>query len=138
MRIVLVGGLAAWLGGCLYGLVQTGAAAQKADPAPGEKSWVYRPPLRPPVPTVKNAAWVRNPIDAFVAVRLEEKGLHPSAEADRQTLIRRLSFDLIGLPPSPREIEDFLHDPAPDAYEKLVDRLLASPHYGERWALYWL
>ena len=81
---------------------------------------------------------MRNPIDAFVLARLEKEGLAPSPEADRTTLIRRLTLDLTGLPPTPEEVDAFLNDPAPDAYEKVVDRLLASPHYGERWGRWWL
>ena len=81
---------------------------------------------------------MKNPIDAFILAKLEEKGLAPSKPADRRTLIRRVSFDLIGLPPTPEEVEAFVADPSPDAYEKLVDRLLASPHYGERWGRHWL
>ena len=83
-------------------------------------------------------AWVRNPIDAFILARLEREGIEPSPEADRVTLLRRLSFDLTGLPPTPEEVEAFLADNRPDAYERAVDRLLASPHYGERWARHWL
>ena len=82
--------------------------------------------------------WVRTPIDAFILAELRKHGLKPSGEADRRTLIRRLSFDLTGLPPSPDELERFLDDSAPNAYESLVDRLLASPHYGERWGRHWL
>jgi mono/diheme cytochrome c family protein len=116
-------------------------------PAPGNVSsvaaarashWAFRPVRNPPLPAVKNAAWVRNPVDRFVLAGLEAKGLAPAAPADRRTLIRRVSFDLAGLPPTPDEVEAFVNDPAPDAYEHLVDRLLASPHYGERWARYWL
>jgi hypothetical protein len=87
---------------------------------------------------VKSTSWVRNPIDDFVLARLEASKLPPSPEADKRTLIRRLYFDLLGLPPGPEEVEDFLKDTAPDSYEKLVDRLLASPRYGERWARHWL
>jgi hypothetical protein len=92
------------------------------------------------VPTVPPAlaAWCRTPIDRFIAARLAEKGLHPSPEADRRTLIRRLSFDLVGLPPTPEEIAAFLEDRSPDAYERVVDRLLDSPHHGERWARHWM
>ena len=100
--------------------------------------WAFVKPVRPAVPAVKTAGWVRNPIDAFVLTKLEEKGLAPSPEADRRTLLRRLTFDLIGLPPTPAEIDAFLTDQLPNAYEKVVDRLLASPHYGERWAQHWL
>ena len=83
-------------------------------------------------------AWVRNPIDAFVLARLEREGLTPSPEADRETLIRRVTLDLTGLPPTPAEVDAFLHDNSPNAYEKVVDRLLASPRYGERMAIRWL
>ena len=102
------------------------------------KHWSFQPIKRPAVPAVKDKAWVRNPIDAFILARLEKEGVAPSPEADRATLIRRLSLDLLGLPPSPNEVDDFVADQRPDAYEKLVDRLLASPHYGERWGRHWL
>src|SRR5260370_21338800 len=82
--------------------------------------------------------WVRTSIDVFALQRLRASGLRPAPEADRDTLIRRLAFDLTGLPPAPAEIDAFVRDPAPDAYERLVERLLASPHYGERWAQHWL
>ena len=95
-------------------------------------------PRRPPLPVVKDLQWPRNAIDRFVLARLEKEGLSPSPEADRATLIRRLSLDLIGLPPTPAEVDAFLADRRPDAYERLVDRLLASPHYGERWGRHWL
>ncbi|MCS7301747.1 MAG: PSD1 and planctomycete cytochrome C domain-containing protein [Fimbriimonadales bacterium] len=100
--------------------------------------WAFIPPKRPPIPEVKNKAWVRNPIDAFILHRLEQEGLSPSPEAPKETLIRRLYLDLIGLPPSPEEVDAFLKDKRPDAYERLVDRLLNSPHYGERQAIVWL
>ena len=96
------------------------------------------PPRTGPPPQVRRASWPRNAIDAFILARLEAEGLQPSEQADRSTLIRRLSLDLVGLPPTPEEVEAFLQDRSPDAYEKLVDRLLASPHYGERWARRWL
>jgi hypothetical protein len=102
------------------------------------KHWAYIKPARPEPPIVKNQSWVCNPIDSFVLARLEKEGLTPSPEANRETLIRRVSLDLIGLPPSLEEIDAFLADQSPDAYEKVVDRLLASPHYGERWARPWL
>src|SRR5262249_22294425 len=96
-------------------------------------------PKRPAVPTgLKDAAWVRNPIDAFVLQRLEREGLKPSPEADRATLLRRVSLDLTGLPPTPSEVDAFLADKAANAYEKVVDRLLQSPPYGERMAFPWL
>jgi hypothetical protein len=100
--------------------------------------WAFVAPVRPSLPAVKNAQWVRNPIDRFVLARLEAEGLTPSPEADRATLIRRLSSDLLGLPPTPEEVDAFVADNDPSAYEKLVDRLMASPHYGERMSLPWL
>jgi hypothetical protein len=100
--------------------------------------WAYVAPSRPPVPDAGDAGWRINAIDAFIAQGHVRQGLKPAAEADRRTLLRRLSFDLIGLPPTPAEIAAFLADTSPNAYEKQVDRLLASPHYGERMAVYWL
>lgn len=100
--------------------------------------WSFRKPVRPIVPAVKNAALVRNPIDSFILAKLEQKGLRPAPEADRRTLVRRAYFDLHGLPPTPEQVEQFVNDQAGDAYEKLVERLLASPRYGERWGRYWL
>ena len=102
-----------------------------------ETWWSLRPLVRQPVPPT-DSSWVQTPIDAFVLEKLRQKGLTPSPEADKRTLLRRLSLDLCGLPPTPEELEAFLADKAPDAYEKLVDRLLASPRYGERWARHWL
>ncbi len=113
--------------------------ALAADAPPGApKHWAYVRPQRPPVPRVQHADWCVNPIDNFIAARLEKEGLAPSPQADRHTLIRRVSLDLIGLPPTPAEVDAFVADTSPDAYGKVVDRLLASPHYGERWALPWL
>ncbi len=103
-----------------------------------ELHWSFVPPQRPALPPVKQPNWVRNPIDNFILAKLEAAGLQPSPEADRVTLIRRLSLDLIGLPPKPEEVDAFVADQSPDAYEKVVDRLLSSPHYGERWARVWL
>lgn len=100
--------------------------------------WAFQPPVRPELPSLQNVAWARNAIDHFVLARLEAEGLTPTAEADRTTLIRRLSLDLLGLPPSIAEVDAFLADTADDAYERLVERLLASPHYGERWGRHWL
>ena len=100
--------------------------------------WSFQPPKRPAVPEVQQKGKVRNPIDAFLLARLEEKGLGFSEEADRLTLMRRTYLDLIGLPPSPEEIRAYLADQSTGAYERLVDRLLESPHYGGRWARYWL
>jgi hypothetical protein len=103
-----------------------------------EPHWSFIPPRRPPLPPMQNAAWVRNPIDRFVLAELEKAGLAPAPEADRRTLARRLSLDLTGLPPAPAEVDRFVNDPAPDAYERFVDRLLASPHWGEHRGRYWL
>ncbi len=100
--------------------------------------WAFIAPKRPDLPAVTYKAWVKNPIDAFILARLEKEGLKPSPEADRATLIRRVSLDLIGLPPTPAEVDAFVADKSPDAYEKVVDRLLASPRYGEKMALHWL
>jgi hypothetical protein len=102
-----------------------------------EPHWAYIPPERPPVPEVQQASWPRNAIDHFILAKLETKKIAPAAEADRVTLIRRLCFDLTGLPPTPEEIDDFLHDSRPDAYEHLVDRMQASPRYAERMATWW-
>ncbi len=100
--------------------------------------WAYLSPQPKHPPAVEAKAWLRNPIDAFVLARLEKTGLQPSPQAPKETLIRRLSLDLIGLPPTLAEIDDFLRDQSSDAYEKVVERLLDSPHYGERWARHWL
>jgi hypothetical protein len=103
--------------------------------------WSFKPIQRPDVPKIDasaDAGWIRTPIDAFILAKLKERGLQPSKGADRRTLIRRLTYDLIGLPPTPKEIETFVNDIDPMAYERLVERLLASKHYGERWARHWL
>jgi hypothetical protein len=102
------------------------------------KHWAYEPPQRPDLPAVKNAGWVRNAIDRFVLARLEKEGLAPTPEADKATLLRRVTLDLTGLPPTLEEIDAFLADETPGAYERVVDRLLASPRYGERMAAAWL
>ncbi|WP_152052316.1 PSD1 and planctomycete cytochrome C domain-containing protein [Tautonia marina] len=109
-----------------------------AQGAPWEEHWAFTPPKRPPVPPVQDSSWVRNSIDAFILAPLEQDGIAPSVEADRATLIRRASLDVIGLPPTPEEVEAFLADERPDAYEHLIDRLLSSPHFGERWGRRWL
>ena len=100
--------------------------------------WAYAPPTRHPAPAVKDASWPINWADRFILARLEKEKLKPSPDADAVTLVRRLYFDLIGLPPTPEEVEAFVRDQSPGAYEKLVDRLLASEHFGERMAVYWL
>lgn len=103
-----------------------------------EPHWAFVPPKRPPVPKVTNKTWSHNVIDRFVIARLQRNGLQPSPEADRQTLVRRVYLDLIGLPPTPDEADAFMNDRRPQAYETLVDRLLSSKQYGERWARLWL
>jgi mono/diheme cytochrome c family protein len=102
------------------------------------KHWAYLKPVSPPLPTVTNQSWIRNPIDSFILARLEKEGLAPAPEAAPATLLRRVYLDLTGLPPSPADVDAFLADKSPDAYDKVVDKLLASPHYGERWARQWL
>jgi hypothetical protein len=120
--------------------VKAGAPWTRAPdpPAPAGPHWAFVPPRRPPVPAVRRQDWVRNPVDAFVLARLEAAGLSPSAPAGKRELLRRVSFDLTGLPPTPEECAAFLADGRPDAYERAVRRLLASPAYGERWAQHWL
>jgi Protein of unknown function (DUF1553)/Protein of unknown function (DUF1549)/Concanavalin A-like lectin/glucanases superfamily/Planctomycete cytochrome C len=106
--------------------------------APWQKHWSFIPPVRPPLPFVRNKSWPKIPLDNFVLARLEHEGLGPSAEADKLTLIRRVTLDLTGLPPTPSEVDAFLNDNSPGAYEKVVDRLLASSRYGEHMAWQWL
>lgn len=102
------------------------------------KHWSFQPLTAPAPPAVKQTDWVRTPVDAFILSKLEQAGLKPAAPADKRALLRRVSFDLTGLPPTPAEIDAFLADDTPQAYEKVIDRLLASPRYGERWARHWL
>lgn len=102
------------------------------------KHWAFVAPVRPALPTVSNADWAKTPVDKFILAKLEKEGLKPSSEADKITLLRRLALDLTGLPPTPAEVDAFVADKSPKAYEKQVDRLLASPHYGERWGRHWL
>ena len=108
------------------------------DKDAAQRHWAFQAVQRPPVPPVKQPAWVRLPVDAFVLAALEAKGLSPSPEADRATLLKRVSYDLQGLPPTVAELEAFLHDVSPEAYERAVDRLLASARFGERWGRHWL
>jgi hypothetical protein len=127
------------------GAKDTGVVAASADDGKDRsvtdadrQFWAFRAPVRPSVPAVKHTERVRNPIDAFLLAELEKKGLAFAPEAERGTLLRRASLDLTGLPPTPRELADFLADSKPDAYERMIDRLLASERYGERWARHWL
>jgi hypothetical protein len=109
-----------------------------AEGAEYQSLWSFIPPKRPELPKVNNAGWVRNPIDHFILADMEKRGLSPAPEADRPSIARRLSLDLIGLPPKPEDVEKFVNDAAPEAYEKYVDRLLESPHWGEHRGRYWL
>ncbi len=118
--------------------INAGARWEAASTATAASWWSFRKPVRPSPPAVQNAGWVRNPIDAFILAKIEQNGLRPAPEADRRTLVRRAYFDLHGLPPTPEQVEQFVNDASPDAYEKLIERLLASPRYGERWGRYWL
>jgi hypothetical protein len=128
------------------GLILTLAAVARAQEAVKEPDvsaadrnhWAFRVPVRPSTPSVRRNAWVENAIDAFVLARLEKEGLQPSAPAARTTLLRRVTFDLTGLPPTPDETASFLNDTSPGAYARVVERLLAAPRYGERWATHWL
>ena len=113
-------------------------AGERPGLAPSQSHWAFSAPRSPAVPDVANLRWARNAIDRFIEARLERAGVPPSAEADRATLLRRVSLDLVGLPPSPHEIDVFLADRSENAYERAVDRLMASPHFGERWARPWL
>jgi len=115
-----------------------GASAADFYPEAARKHWAFQPVHQPPLPAVKNGAWVKTPIDAFVLAKLETKKLKPAPPAERPALLRRATFDLTGMPPTPAEIEAFLADQSPDAFAHVVDRLLASPRYGERWGRYWL
>src|SRR6266566_2668503 len=127
--------------GLLRAWIDQGAAWPEAAPGHGKdwrNHWAFKAPVRPKIPEVKNARWPRNPVDAFILARLEKENLKPSPEADAVTLLRRLSLDLIGLPPTIAEVDAFLADTTRAAYERQVERLLASPHYGERWGRLWL
>ena len=134
--------IAAWVAsGAAYDKPLVDAAATLVNRKVTEKDrefWSFLPLTRPPVPTVKHETWCRTPVDHFVLSALEAKGLAPNGPAERRRLIRRAYFDLVGLPPSPAVVEAFVADPAADVYDRLVDRLLASPHYGERWGRHWL
>ncbi|MES2791243.1 MAG: PSD1 and planctomycete cytochrome C domain-containing protein [Planctomycetota bacterium] len=114
------------------------AGTKSADPLAWKGHWSFQPVHKPALPAVKNAGWTRNEIDYFILAKLEEKGITPSPTADRRTLLRRAYFDVIGLPPTFAEVQAFEQDQRPNAYELAIDHLLASPHYGERWARHWL
>jgi mono/diheme cytochrome c family protein len=113
-----------------------GAVAKTA--ADGKNHWAWKPVKKPAPPEVKDTAWAKTPVDNFILAKLEEKELKPNPQADKRTLIRRATFDLIGIPPTADEVADFLKDESPEAFATVVDRLLASPHYGERWGRHWL
>ncbi len=126
---------AAWI--LAVGLVAVSPVGAQQRAAPREP-WSFRPVRDPALPEVADRSWVRTPIDRVILARLEAEGLRPAPPASRRDLIRRATFDLLGLPPSPEEVEAFEADPSPGAFEAVVDRLLASPHYGERWGRHWL
>ena len=111
-----------------------------AEGAEYQKHWAFEPPVKhdPPAVSDANQSWVKTPIDSFVLAQLEANGLQPASQADKRTLCRRAYFDLIGLPPTEQQLKTFLADERPDAWKRLVDELLASPHYGERWGRHWL
>ena len=117
---------------------QNGGKADATPKGDAQAHWAFVPPKDQPVPQVKASSWVKNAIDSFVLAKLEAQNLHPSNPADKRTLIRRATYDLTGLPPTESEVQAFEADPSPDAFERVVDRLLASPRYGERWGRYWL
>jgi hypothetical protein len=114
------------------------ASTKTLDVNEGRKFWAFQPPRAQSAPAVKDTAWPRTDIDRFLLAKLEAKGLRPNADAERGTLLRRVYFDLLGLPPTPEQVDAFLNDRSPDAFARVVDELLASPHYGERWARHWL
>ena len=131
--------LKAWItGGAKWGTEKIDPFRFTTESRAGVDWWSLKPLQSHIPPQAKLAGWSKNPVDAFVLDRLQRAGLSPSPIADKRTLIRRLSFDLLGLPPTPDEVNAFLADNTEDAWEQLVDRILASPHYGERWARHWL
>jgi hypothetical protein len=117
---------------------KTAGGSRDAINKKAAEHWAFQPMKKPEIPSVKNARWVQTPVDAFVLAKLETKHMHPSAKADKRTLIRRASFGLTGLPPTPEEVREFEEDNSPEAFEHVIDRYLASPRYGERWARHWL
>jgi len=118
--------------------VSNSGGTNQSAKASARDHWSFQPIKNPPVPEIQAKDWAKSPVDNFIIAKLEDHGMKPNPIADKRTLIRRATFDLIGLPPSQQEIKDFLEDESPDAFAKVVDRLLASPHYGERWGRYWL
>jgi hypothetical protein len=114
------------------------AGARHGGPAPPDKQWAFLPPKEPPLPRAKQDGWARGPIDRFLLARLEAKGLRPAPPAEKRALLRRATYDLTGLPPTPEETDAFLRDDSPDAFARVVSRLLSSPAYGERWGRHWL
>ena len=126
------------LGALALGCFLPGAFAASTGLPTATNHWAFKAPVRPALPKAKNPKWVRTPMDAFILARLEQEKLHPAKEAEKATLLRRLSLDLIGLPPTIAEVDAFLADKSADAWQKQVERLLASPHYGERWGRQWL
>ena len=137
VRIALAAMVSTALGG-IATAEETSSSPRMIDLEKGRNFWSFQP-LRPPTPPdVKDERWGRTPVDRFILAPLEKQNLSPNPEAPRRTLFRRAMFGLWGLPPEPATVEAFLSDESPDAYEKLIDKLLASPHYGERWARHWL
>ena len=124
--------------GAVWGEPEIDPFLATTDRRAGYDWWSLQPLTKPEPPTVQNIGWCRNDVDHFILAKLEETQLTPADEADKRTLLRRVTFDLTGLPPTPEELEEFLSDDSPDAYTRVVDRLLASPHYGERWGRHWL
>lgn len=125
----------------IAGADSSASSEKKSEPEVNEETkrwWSFQPVVRPQPPDVSREDWIANDIDRFILDKLEVAGLRPAPPADKQSLIRRAYYDLIGLPPSPQEVHEFVNDPDPQAYEKLIDRLLASPHYGEKWGRHWL
>jgi hypothetical protein len=130
--------LLALLGAGLWHATASRVRAERSIADKGKNHWAFQPVRTPKIPAVRDSTWVRSPIDAFIMARLEAAGLRPSPPADRRTLLRRVYLDLVGLPPSPAEQRAFLADRSPEAFAKVVDRLLARPEYGERWGRHWL
>ncbi|MGH6630933.1 MAG: DUF1549 domain-containing protein, partial [Burkholderiales bacterium] len=129
----------------LIGFLAVPAAKQAADDykeppiTPDDRQWwAFQKPVRHPLPRVADARWRANPIDAFIKLAIDRQGLAPAPRADRQTLIRRAYLDLLGLLPKPEEVDAFVNNQSPRAYQNLIERLLASPAYGERWGRFWL